>query len=159
MASIVNGRGQNWEIRESVRTPRGPRSRTLATFRRLDDETIERARSRAKVPLTAAGLVSIAKRVGAPLEPSAADEAAIQLLREIRDGRRPRAGLRRLLVERFGEQPQPSDAISSAAEWVGASQEERGEALRDLLLLADALPVSERAGSELRFPPLARAVT
>lgn len=159
MASIVNGRGQNWEIRESVRTPRGPRSRTLATFRRLDGETIERARARAKAPLTAAELVSNAKRVGAPLAPNAADEAAIQLLRELREGRRPRAGLRRLVVEHLGEQPQPSDAIGSAAEWAGASPQERGAALRDLLLLADALPVSQRAGGELRFPPLARAMT
>jgi len=156
MASIVRGRGQNWEIRESERTPRGPRSRTLATFRRLDGETIERARSRAKVPLTAAELVSIARRVGAPVAPSAADDAAIQMLRELNSGSRPRPALRRLLVERLDEQRQPSDTISSAAQWIGASPEERGAALRDLLLLADALPDPHRSAGELGFPPLAR---
>jgi len=156
MASIVKGRGQTWEIRESVRTPRGPRSRTLATFRRLDDETIERARSRAKAPLTAADLVSIARRVGAPLATSAADEAAIRLLRDLESGSGPRPALRRLLAERLDEQRQPSDTISSAAQWIGASTEERGAALRDLLLLADALPAPQRPLGKLEYPPLAR---
>ncbi len=44
-----------------------------------------------------------------------------------------------------------SDSASSAAEWIAASSRQRGEALRDLLLLADRLPRG-RATEQPRFP-------
>jgi len=44
-----------------------------------------------------------------------------------------------------------SDNARAAGAWVAASAAERGEALRDLLLLADRLP-ARRAASRSRFP-------
>jgi hypothetical protein len=58
-----------------------------------------------------------------------------------------------LLAE--GERPRSaSDAAHSVAEWIAATPEERGKALEDLLLLADALPHGGRVGKPLDFPPL-----
>ena len=42
MAYVVERRSGHWEIRESVHTAAGPRARTLATFRMLTDEVLER---------------------------------------------------------------------------------------------------------------------
>lgn len=49
-----------------------------------------------------------------------------------------------------------SDTARSASEWAGASARQRGEALEDLLLLADALPLRRRP-EKIGFPPLASA--
>jgi hypothetical protein len=47
--------------------------------------------------------------------------------------------------------PDPSHAV---AEWMAATPSERGKALVDLLLLADALPHRGRRDMPLRFPRL-----
>ena len=49
-----------------------------------------------------------------------------------------------------------SDSARSVSEWVGASAGERGEALEDLLLLADALPLRRRPET-IGFPRLKSA--
>ena len=152
MASIVRGRGRIWEIRESVRTHRGPRSRTLATFRQLDEGAIDLALSRASVQLTAEDLVANANRAGAPVGMSAADEAAATLIRELSYGRKPRYALRRLLQASFDEPLGGTGDVGSAVEWVGATLEQRGDALKDLLLLTDSMPIKRRG--RLRFPRL-----
>ncbi len=153
MAYVVQNRSGAWEIRESRTTAEGPRSRTLATFAALTDEVIAAASARSASGLDPAGLRRAALRVGAPLRKPAADRAAVALLRELGEGRRPRRALEGLLAASVnGEHPVISDEARSAAEWLGASLEERGEALRDLLLLGDALPPG-RTG-DLAFPPL-----
>src|ERR1700687_4471424 len=43
---VVRRPADRWELRESTLTPSGPRSRTLATFRELDDQTIRHATAR-----------------------------------------------------------------------------------------------------------------
>jgi len=49
-----------------------------------------------------------------------------------------------------------SDSARAATEWIDASPRQRGETLRDLLLLADALPVRLRS-NEIGFPRLRSA--
>lgn len=89
------------------------------------------------------------------MAPSSADGAAGELLAELAAGRRPRGELGRLLREALGspDEPAPSDAAQAAGMWVSSSSRERGEALRDLLLLTDRLPVPRTRARE-RFPRL-----
>lgn len=153
MAYVVHNRSGAWEIRESRTTEKGPRSRTLATFETLTGEVIAAAAARSESGLDAAKLRRAAVKAGAPLPESAADQAAATLLKELGEGRRPRRALEVLLAGSVTrERPIVSDEARSAVEWLGTSLEQRGEALRDLLLLGDALP-HKRPG-ELRFPPL-----
>lgn len=84
--------------------------------------------------------MAAARRAGAPVAGSEADVAANQLLRGLERGEKLSERLRRLLADRLGQAPPLSDAARSAAGWAGASPTERGEALCDLLLLADAIP-------------------
>jgi hypothetical protein len=74
--------------------------------------------------------------------------------------------LRRLLLDALSPEDPPdrhsnpaalvSDAARSAGEWIGVSAEERAKALRDLLELADALPIRPRA-NEIGFPRIKSA--
>jgi hypothetical protein len=152
MAFIVPRKNGAWEIRETHSTPKGPRSTTLATFRELDDEVIKQATQRAAKPLAPEELRQAALRAGAPVAKPAVDEAASRLLAELSFGRKPRRGLRRLLADAFDqEEVGLSDAAKAAAEWVAATPVERGETLKDLLLLADAIP-HRRRPQQIGFP-------
>jgi hypothetical protein len=154
MASVVR-RPNGWEIRESVSTESGPRSRTLATFKRLDEARIERARFRASRDFDRAAVINAALRAGAPVDGAPADEHAEALIRALERGGTPRPALRRLLAGHLRNEPDPTEATTGAAAWLGASAEERGTALIDLLLLADAIP-SRRRSSDLSFPGFGR---
>lgn len=149
-------RGGTWELRESVSTPAGPRSRTLASFRTLTPAVIERVRARSTQPVDAAAVRHAAVRAGAPVAASDADRAAGELLAALAHGRAPRTALRSLLADALGEATRqtPSDSARAAAGWVAASARERGEALRDLLLLADRLP-PPRTRPTQAFPHIA----
>jgi hypothetical protein len=154
MTYIVARPDDRWEVRESRTTPKGPRSRTLATFRRLTPEVVEHAASRSRGVLTAAQLRDLATRAGAPVEESAADAAAATLLGELERGRPPSAARRRMLLAALANAREPaSDAELAVAPWLAASAEERGEALRDLLDLTDVLPATTRPQT-VRFPRL-----
>lgn len=161
MAHVVATKRGGYEIRESQSTPKGPRSRTLATFKELTDEVIEKAQSRAAKPLDAEDLRDAARRVGAPGTRDPADQAARKLIAELGKGRSLDPTLRHLLLDLLGRDRQPaeepppiSDAARAVAEWMDADPHKRGRALVDLLLLADALPHSGRRGKPLRFPRL-----
>jgi hypothetical protein len=152
MAYVVARPRGGWEIRESRATPAGPRSRTLATFRTLTPEVSERAVSRALRPLEAEEVRRAARRVGAPIASPAPDRAAAELLAELAAGHRPRPALRRVLLEALGaEGGSPTGNAEAAGAWIVASAAQRGEALRDLLLLVDRLPRRRRAARG-RFP-------
>ncbi|MBI5310255.1 MAG: hypothetical protein HZB14_04375 [Actinobacteria bacterium] len=156
MAYVVKGRGESWELRQSVHTADGPRSKTLATFSTLTSDAIERALSRSTAPLTAEQIEHAARRAGAPVALSQADRAARELLDELAHGRRPRGVIGRLLEERlatFAGETRPTPAQQSAAEWAGSTVADRAAALVDLLLLADALPAPSRPRRK-RFPRL-----
>lgn len=149
MAYVVSRPNGAWEIRESQRTPDGPRSRTLASFRELTAEAIENAVGRSAFGLTADELRDAARRAGAPVAEAPVDAAANELLRRLSLGETLRPELRSLLADAVSPAadagPEPiSDAARSAAAWLGAKAEERGRALRDLLLLADRFPAGAR---------------
>jgi len=139
MAFVVRRPGGRWEIRESYTAKAGPRARTLASFKVLSPRVIEHAIERARVPVDRESLLRAAKRAGVAFEPSPADGLAESLLRGVARGARVRPGLRRLLLERFGEARRGAQD-DSFIEWIGASLEERASALVDLLGLADRLP-------------------
>ena len=161
MAFIVSTKRGEFEIRESQSTPKGPRSRTLATFKELNDEIIERAQAKADKPPGAEELRSAARRVSAPVARPPIDRAARELIAELGKGRHLDPTLHHLLVDMLrrsderSTQPVPAgDASRAVAEWMAATPEERGKTLVDLLLLADALPSGGRRGKPLLFPRL-----
>jgi hypothetical protein len=155
MAYVVARKTGAWEIRESHSTDAGPRSRTLASFRSLTPEAIERAQARSARHLDASELRKAARRAGAPVATPASDRAAGELLAELAVGRRPRPSLGRLLAKALSaDGAQPTDNAEAAAAWVAASPERRGETLRDLLLLVDHLPRA-RTPERARFPRIA----
>jgi hypothetical protein len=170
MAYVVPRRGDNWDIRESRLTAAGPRSYTLASFKTLTPEVIGVAQAKAAKPVDATELRRKAVRAGAPVEAPAPDRAAAELLAEIDAGRAPRAALRRLLLgalgapSDIGERPgqvsmrrldngaaATSANARAAAAWIGATPKQRGDSLRELLLLTDRLPRRARPERE-RFP-------
>lgn len=161
MTYIAPAKGGRFEIRESHSTPKGPRSRTLVSFRELDDSVIARAREKATKAPDAAEMRRAARRAGAPVAPKPVDRAARELIAELAKGRRPAPHLREMLLDllrhgyREGADPSPAnEAARSVAGWMAATPQERGRALVDLLLLADALPSAGRRGKPLRFPRL-----
>ena len=152
MAFIVPRKNETWEIRESRTTASGPRSRTLATFRELTDDVLARAQERAARPLNDDDLRRAALRVGAPVAVPPVDQAAQQLLGELSRGRKPRRGLQRLLASSVDNRDIGlSDAARAVQAWIGASPKQRGDTLRELLLLADALP-QRRRPDRINFP-------
>jgi hypothetical protein len=163
MAFITSTKGGSFEIRESRSTPKGPRSRTLATFRELTDETIAKAQEKATDPPSAKELREAALRAGASIAPPPVDRAARELIGRLAKGERPDPMLRHLLLDALanedhgdtaaGRTVPVSDSARSASEWVGVTAAERGAALEDLLLLADALPLRRRADT-IGFPGL-----
>jgi hypothetical protein len=166
MAFIVATKPGRFEVRESVSTPKGPRSRTLASLSELTPEVIEKARRRAKRSFDEAALREAALRVGAPVAEPPVDRAARETLRLLARGKRLDPMLRRLLADALGDEerydrPRDPEALvsaeaRSASEWAGADSGERAEALRQLLELADALPVRRRH-PEIGFPRLRSA--
>jgi hypothetical protein len=160
MAYVVPTKRGEFEVRESRSTPKGPRSRTLATFKELDDKVIEKARARAAKPPSADELRHAARRAGATVAPEPVDRAARELIAELGRGSHLDPTLRHLLLDllqkddRNGSPPAASDAAHAVAEWMASTPEERGRTLYDLLLLADALPHRGRRGKPLRFPRL-----
>lgn len=146
MAYVVRSRGRRYEIRESTATPGGPRSRTLASFQVLDEATIASARSRARSRFDEAGLRRAARRLGAPVAERPADAATRRLLGELAASRRPSPALEAVLRAFLERIPPPStpEVPGDMALWVDADDAERGRALRELLELADRLPVPAR---------------
>jgi hypothetical protein len=165
MAYIVLTKRGAFEVRESRSTDKGPRSRTLASFRQLDDEVVRKVRERAAKPPEPEELRQAAIRAGAPLSVEPADRAAGELLRLLATGKSVDPKLRTLLLDALEREERRaggsrkrsraavSDAARAASQWIGASLELRGEALGELLGLADALPFEPRS-EELDFPRL-----
>jgi hypothetical protein len=154
MAYLTKGKAKTWEIRESVSTQRGPRSRTLATFSELDDRILAHAGARASKPLDRDDLCRQALAKGAPIAGPAANRAARTLLGEVARGRTLPPVLADLLAHAVGfPRSIPSAAAQAAAEWLDADAAQRAEALEDVLLLADSVPATPRPKT-LAFPPL-----
>ena len=113
MAFVTRRADGRFEIRESRATPRGPRARTLVTFRAIDDGVLDRAESRAHGRFQRDALRRRAIELGAPQGGSVAQSAGRRLLTELSRGRRPSPAMARLLTRRL-------DALEKAMSIRGA---------------------------------------
>ena len=105
----------------------------------------------------------MAVRAGAPVPGASVDEAARETLCLIANGETLDPMLHRLLLDALTKEDRRdrpadhdalvSDAARSATEWIGADPKLRSKTLRDLLELADALPIRLRS-EEIGFPRL-----
>ncbi len=139
MAYVVPRKGGRFEIRESLHTAAGPRSRTLAGFRVLTEQALEAATQRAQRPFDRQAVVRSARRAGARVQvaSSGANRAYDRFL----------SGSRRM-----------ADALSRPTPI--AERIDPGLALLELLGFADTIRAAQppRAREPLAFPPLARLV-
>jgi hypothetical protein len=158
MAYLYVRKSGRIEIREAHSTPRGPRSRTLASFRgALTEEHLDRAESASTGAFDRAAVRARAMELGVPIAPSSADADAHALIARLRSGARLDPVLVSVLREQLAERedaPVP-DELADVIEWIGASDHERGRALRDVLRLYDTIARSRDAVREPdapRFP-------
>ena len=149
--------GAQFEIRESESTERGPRSRTLLAFRGvLTHEQMLEAGRRARGRFDARALVARARELGIPVRPPANREVR-GLLAELRAGQASAPillGLLRQYLDAAAVAEAPPE-LAEVAEWVGASAEERGAALRGLLRVTDRIVATRdaiRFRRRTRFP-------
>jgi hypothetical protein len=155
MAYLVRQASGTVQIRESVRTDRGPRSRMLASFRgALNDHVLDQAARKALRPLDREDLIAKAQTMGVGWTLSTST-AARQLVRRLRRG--PTldpvlVGLLRRSLSGMMETELAED-LDEAADWVGTSDEERGATLRGLLRLSDAIVRSRDTLSPRRAEP------
>lgn len=158
MAYLVRRSPTRIEIRESRSTPRGPRSRVLASFRRvLTRDVVDRAAARATRPFDSDALVRRARTLGIPVRERSREPEARALLSRLRRGDPLdpvlAASLRRAL-ERLPDAPIP-ESLAEVSEWLGASAAQRGAALRELLDLYGRVAGSRpprRRRERARFP-------
>jgi hypothetical protein len=155
MAYLVRRAGGNVQIRECVRTERGPRSRMLASFRgALNDHALDQAARKAVRPLDREELIAKAQTMGVGWA-SSTSVAARQLVKRLRRGRPLDPVLVGLLKDGLSDMmgTELADDLDEAADWVGTSDEERGATLRGLLRLSDAIARSRDALSPRRSDP------
>ena len=148
MAYLVRRSSARFDIRESVTTPDGPRSKTLISFRgALTPEVLDGAQRRAARPVDRLQLEARAHALGVPVTERREDRAARELLAALRSGVAIDPVLVALLKQRLDDLPAapiPS-LLAEVSEWVGAGEVERGTALRDLLRLSDRIVRSRRS--------------
>jgi hypothetical protein len=156
MAYLYRRDGGRAEIREARSTERGPRSHTLVSFRGpLRREHLDRAEAAARRPFDRAALEWRARELGIAIEQPLADAAGRELIAQLRRGTALDPRLAALLREQLAALPAlavPAD-LADAAEWIGASDVERGNALRDVLRLYGAIAQSR---APVRTPPAPR---
>lgn len=136
MAYLVERAGGRIEIRESRPTPKGPRSRQLASFvGTLTPAVLARAEARATRRFDAEALRRRARTLGLRVEAQGPEQEARALLARLRRADPLDPVMAALLVRALdgvATAPVPQ-ALAEVSEWIGASPAERGAALRDLL--------------------------
>ncbi len=158
MAFVVTRRDGRFEIRESVSTPQGPRARTLATFRAVNDTVLLQAERRAERPFDRRKVEAKALAVGASRDTRETVRLAHSLLEDLHLGRSLPPLLAAALAHRLADTHTPMpDSLPPLADWIGSTPQERGEALRDLLRLTDRLPAARRRRGKA-FPRLASSL-
>lgn len=137
MAFVVARRGGRFEIRESLHTANGPRSRTLVGFDVLSDDVLAAAARRAQRPFDAEAVIRSGRRAGARVR--VASSGASRARDRFVAASRGMAGA-------LGQASPP------------AARTDAGVALRELLGFADAVTASQppRPFEPLAFPVLAR---
>jgi len=151
MAYFAKRTGGRLDIREAVATPRGPRSRTLATFRgALTPEILERAERRATRPFARGRLRERAVALGIPVTDRREERAARELLGLLRRGASVDPVLKSLLKRALEASPTVAvpAPLAEVAEWIGVDASRRGETLRDLVRLSDRIVRSRPAQRE-----------
>ena len=158
MAFVVTRRDGRFEIRESVSTARGPRARTLVTFRELSTAVLDQAEGRASTRFDRALVEQRALLAGAPRARQETARLAWQLLADLETGHAVPAALAGALATRLANRADSTpDTLAPLSDWFGATLQERGEALRDLLRLTDRIPLRPRRRGK-RFPRIASAL-
>lgn len=138
MAYVVARPRGRFEIRESVHTDKGPRARTLASFKELTDEVLARARRRASRPFDPEVVRTRAARAEQTTVPPR--HRRPEMRRFVESSRR--------MARTLESKPPRDDA-----------RRDPGDALIDLLGLVaqvSAFGGPRGAPEPLRFPPLAR---
>ncbi|HTA13906.1 MAG TPA: hypothetical protein VK781_03520 [Solirubrobacteraceae bacterium] len=137
MAFVVARRGGRFEIRESLHTASGPRSRTLAGFDVLTEETLTAAARRAQRPFDVEAVIRSGRRAGARV-------------------RVPTSGANRARDRFLAGSKRMASALDQSSP-VGP-RTDAGVALLELLGFADAVTASQppRPFEPLEFPALAR---
>jgi hypothetical protein len=163
MAFLYRRKGKDGrlEIREAHSTPRGPRSRTLVSFRGpLRAELLDRAEAAARRPFDREAIRRRARELGVVVEDAEADAAARELLARLRRGAALDPRLAALLRTALDARPAAAlpDDLAEAAEWLGARDVERAASLRDVLRLYGAIAGARepvREADAPRFPRFA----
>jgi hypothetical protein len=136
MAYVVARRGGRFELRESLHTANGPRSRTLAGFDVLTDDVLTAAARRAQRPFDAQAVIRSARRAGARVRAatSGASRARDRFVTASRS-----------MAVALGKPP-------------AGGRADAGAALLELLGFADAVTAGQppRPFEPLAFPALAR---
>lgn len=159
MAYLYLRKSGRAEIREAHTTPRGPRSFTLASFQGpLTEEILERAEAAANRPFDRTAIRERARELEIPIARPSADAAAHALTARLRSGSRLDPVLVTILREQLaGIEARPvGDDVSDVVEWIGASEFERGRALRDVLRLYDTIVRSREPVIEVAAPRFPR---
>jgi hypothetical protein len=159
MAYLYHRKNGRTEIREAHSTARGPRSRTLASFRGpLTEEHLDRAEAAAARGIDRDALRARAVQLGIPVERASVDSTARALIAGLRRGARVDPVLATVLREQLDGVPAAAvpDELADAVEWLGASDRERGRALRDVLRLYDTIGRSRGAVREPAAKPFPR---
>lgn len=158
MAYLARRPAGRFDIRESVTTPDGPRSHTLASFRgALTPEVLDEAQRRASKPFDSVRLEARALELGVPVTERREHRAARDLLAALHSGAPIDpllASLLKQMLDGLPAVPVPP-LLREVAEWVGADDAMRGAALRDLLRLSDRIVRSRRGvrtRPQLPFP-------
>jgi hypothetical protein len=142
MAYLYHRKNGRAEIREAHSTPRGPRSRTLASFRgALTEEHLDRAEAASARGFDRDAIRKRAVKLGIPIERAGVESTARALIAGLRRGARLDPVLSTVLraqLENVTSVPVP-DELADAVEWIGANDRERGRALRDVLRLYDTI--------------------
>jgi hypothetical protein len=159
MAYLYVRKSGRIEIREAHSTPRGPRSRTLASFQgALTDPLLDRAEAASARAFDREAIRRRARELGVPIARSSADSHARALIARLRSGARldpVLVGVLRDQLESREAAPVP-DELADVIEWIGASDLERGRALRDVLRLYDTIGRSRGAVREPESPRFPR---
>lgn len=139
MAYVVARRKGRFEIRESLHTAKGPRSRTLAGFSVLTDDVLSAAARRAQRPFDADAVLRSGRRAGARVQ------VASSGVGRVRD--RFLVGSRKM-----------ADSLSRPP--TNVARGDAGPALLELLGFADMVRAGQpsRPHEPLVFPVLARLV-
>jgi hypothetical protein len=139
MAYVVPRKGGRFEIRESLHTAGGPRSRTLAGFRVLTEQALDAASQRAQRPFDRDAVIRSGRRAGARVQ--VASSGASRARDRFLTGSRRMAG-----------------ALAGPAAAAASGHLDPGAALLELLGFADTIRASQppRSHEPLAFPPLAQ---